>query len=149
MGMGSFNRMDSADSRHTEQQNRLGEQESPWMFRALILESQYQNELRDSLYDRTRPAAKIFIGYSWLSKIHYFIILYFSEWKTEEMIIALLRTFLLAFFTAVFTMKLKAETRRRAGTPFIWISRAVFLPILLCLETGIPVFYTEVLAAQV
>jgi hypothetical protein len=145
--MGSFNRTDSADSRHTEQQNRPSEQESPWMFRDLILESQYQNELIDSIYDRARPAANVFIGFSWLSKIHYFIILYFTEEKLEELIMA--RVILLAVFTVVFAMKLKAETRRRSGTPFIWIFRAILFPIHLFLETGIPVFYTELMAAQV
>jgi hypothetical protein len=147
--MSSFDRTDSADStRHTEQQ-RLSEQESPWVFRDLILESQYQNELRDSIYDRTRPAAQIFIGCSWLSKIHYFIILYLTNWKIEESIVVFARIFLLSFFTAAFTMKLKAETRRRAGTPFIWIFRAIVLPLYLYQETGIPVFYTELMAAQV
>jgi hypothetical protein len=143
--MGSFNRK----ARHAELQNRLSEMGSPWMFRDFISESQYQNELRDSLYDRTRPAANIFIGCSWVCKIQYFIILYFSEWKTEELIMAFARIFLLAFFTTMFTMKFKAETRRRAGTLLIWISRLIFSPLYLYQETGIPVFYTELLSAQV
>jgi hypothetical protein len=147
--MNCFVRLNSADSRHNEQQNQMSEQESPWMFRDSILESQYQNELRDSIYDRARPALKIFIGFSWLSKIHYFIILYFTNWKTVELIVAFARILFLAFFTAAFAMNLKAETRRRAGMPFIWISRAVFFPLYLFQETGIPVFYTEVLAAKV
>jgi hypothetical protein len=140
---------DRTDSRHTEQQKRLSEQNPPWMFRDLILESQYQNELRDSIYDRARPAANVFIWCSWLSKIHYFTILYITNWKIEESIVVFARIFNLSFFTVAFTMNLKAETRRRAGTLFIWIFRAIVLPLYIYQETGIPVFYTELMAAQV
>jgi hypothetical protein len=136
-------------SRQDNSSNRQNLRKSPWKFKDQVLESIYKTEYIDSAYDRTRPAAQIFFLCTWPSKIYYFISLYFTERKAEELLIAFARLFFLAIFTTIFTLNFQAETRRRAGRLFIWISRLVFLPMYLYQLTGIPVFYTELLSAQV
>jgi hypothetical protein len=133
----------------SEQRRRLRSIGSPWIFKDVVLESQYQTELRDSLYNRARPTAQITVLFSWLCKIPQYIVLYFSETAREDVNMALIRVLLLGFFTPIFTLNFDSETRRRAGMAFIWVSRAILLPLYLYLETGIPFFSTELLSAQV
>jgi hypothetical protein len=139
----------SEDTRQRLTSKRLSVSNSPWRFKDHVLESLYRAKYVDSLYDRTRHAAQIFFVCTWPSKIYYFISLYFSDWKAEELLIAVTRMLTLTLFTAMFTLNFEVETRKRAGMPFIWISRSVMLPLYLYPLTGIPVFYTELLSAQV
>ena len=62
---------------------------------------------------------------------------------------ALIRQTLLIFFTALVVFKFESRTKAWIGIALILISRTVLLPLHLFQETGVPMFSTELVSAQV
>jgi hypothetical protein len=139
------------DSKQRENRKRKQIAESPWAFSDLGLELLYKADHRDCLCDRARPFGQIQIIVAWLFKIpfYYSQISSGSTWTLGELWTAVVRQALLIFFTIMVALNFESETKKVISTVLIWISRVIILPLHLFQETGVPLFSTELIAAQV
>jgi hypothetical protein len=125
--------------------------DSPWSFRDIVMETQYESDHRACLYERVRPFGQIYALIAWALKIPflYTSIASGSQWDAEEIWTASIRMIVQTVNTTLIFLNLSMEMRRRVGVLWIWISRTILLPLHMFHETGIPIFSTELITAQV
>ena len=140
-------------SKPNEARRRLqaSEADSPWKFEDSNLETAYESEHHGCLYERLRPIGLIYAIIAWIFKIPYLYFRIYSDtpWATEELWTVAIRLIIQTFFTTMLLLNFVKDKRKSVGTVLIWISRAVLLPLHLYHETGIPIFSTELITAQV
>jgi len=143
-------------TKHSEFGRRVANQDvhSPWKFKDMTMELEYQNASIDEMADRLRIPGAIYLAAAWMSRLPVFWHIYFEEsahrW-TAELYMSLLRMANILVYTALyFTCQyVNQNMKRRIGYFLVWFMRIAIFPLNFAHEIGIGQCPTQIFMMQV